>query len=275
MTPTEHLYKLVETPQARAKFLHELAYALRQEAVTEICSNLEKYRGAFVDEHEGTSLEEMRKPTTYIDEVAMHALSVVTQVPIAVHVVESSQDIPLRLAYNSHYAASPIVLKLQGKHYVPRVSQPEFFEAVVNQKIGALRPKVNKAFNDPAPKDIFAKIEKEDRRLQDEYERTSKRLFKMVELGELTLDKLVDIYVKNMGSSDYLQGRVKQVGIEHGNQYFFEKIQAAQQGLRSNSPISDNFYLDELVHAIARALTLEQLDPQQVYEAEEKASLRI
>jgi hypothetical protein len=278
ITPVDHLAKLLESPYARAKFLGELAFALRQETVNELCAHPEFYRGAFVDENEGTSPTNMRLQSTWIDESAIAALSKITQVPIEVQVVEPNKELQMRLNYNAEIQqpASPIVMQLQGKHYVAQVNRPEYFETINRQKIELSKPKSISQVNDPELEDILARIAMDDQRLLEEYEKNVKWLTEMVKDEKMIKENLIDIYIKGMQNSDYLQGRIKYVGIEHGSQQFFEEIQAAQQGIK---PIGlpeechDDLVILELVHAIARAVSIGQVAPELVYEVGEKTFL--
>ncbi|KTC84617.1 MULTISPECIES: OTU domain-containing protein [Legionella] len=275
MTPVEHLSKLVEAPHNRAKFVLELSYALRQVTVDELCRFPDKYPGAFVSDNEKTDPANMRKRDTWIDESAIAALSNVTKIPITVQVVEPGKELHLSLNYNEELKdaiGSPITLQLQNKHYLPLVSNPEQF-ALLNpnkviistHRVQAAEP-INPPPKDPELSEILAIIEQADKDLIKEYEETLKRLELMVNLGEFgdsPNDVLMKIYIAGMNKSDYLAGRVKQVGIEHGNQDFFQKaIDRAQKGVE---PVSlpkgdfDDQITKELVRAIARAISIGHL----------------
>lgn len=275
LTSAEHLAKLVEAPIARAKFLSELAYALRQVTVDELITYPERYRGAFVAEHEGTAPEKMRLQETYIDESAIAAMAKVIKVPIEIQVVEPAKELFLELSYNAELkepVGSPIVMQLlnHDRHYIPQVGKPEYFESI---KPVPVSPKVRNQAADPELTEILAKIAREDQRLLDEFAQTSKRLSTMVTAGEMTKESLIDIYVKGMKNSDYLEGRIK-----HGTQQFFEEIERARKGVKAAVQLPqenhDEQVTHELVHAIARAISIGQLDPALVYEAEEKTSPR-
>lgn len=288
LTPVERLKKLVEAPVNRAKFVLEIAFALRQATVDELCKHPEIYRGAFADETEGTDPQTMRQPNTWIDETAIAALSNTTGVPIRVQLVEPNKELPLTRDYNSEMKepkGSPITVQLQSKHYLLKVSNPENFALLDPKKgiVGANRiepstPIFNPANNseDPDLTEILSKIAKADEALVKEFEQTSIRLQLMVANGELTKDDLMNIYIEGMKKSDYLEGRVKQVGIEHGNQDFFEKAIARARGVEAiNLPSGkyDDQITKELVHAIARAISIGQLD-HSVYENVENVSYK-
>ncbi|KTD24214.1 MULTISPECIES: OTU domain-containing protein [Legionella] len=283
MTPVEHLTTLVAAPFNRAKFALELSYALRQAAVDEIVASPDQYRGAFADEREGTDPQKMRQPNTWIDETAIAALSNAIKVPIKVQVVEPGKEIPLSLTYNEDLQmtkGNPITIQLQGKHYLPKVKNPENFvllDPVSAHRIEPAKP-IHQPANDPTLSEILKKIEEADEAMLKEYAQTSSRLELMVRNKELSKDDLLRIYIEGIKKSDYLEGRVKQVGIENGNQDFFE--QAIERGRKNVKAIAlpqgnyEDQITKELVHAIARAISIGQLD-HSVYENVETSSYHL
>lgn len=275
-TARDRLESMTRSPLAIAECTRRLAYVLRQIAVDELCAHPEKYRGAFAsfednDQHANedreATPERMRQETTWIDESAIAALANALKLPIEVHVVTKNKELPMRLQYNaSSDNTAEVVMQLQNGHYIPRVSQPARFMNISEQQknMGPLQP-VTQTVQDPPLSEILAKIAAEDQRLLEEFENTVNQLTASVIAGEVTKEELLEIYVKGMAKSDYLQGRVKYVGLEHGNQRFFEAIESAKPGakikaVRLGSDSHDKQVVNELVHAIARAISIGQLD---------------
>jgi hypothetical protein len=100
-------------------------------------------------------------------------------------------------------------------------------------------------------------------------------------MGDLSQDDLLTMYVNAMGDSDYLAGRVNYVGIEHGNQDFFNAVFQSQAGFKSPLQLTGttDSLTDELVHALARAVSIGQMNPEQLFapidsDADQQASLR-
>ena len=277
MTNTQHFSSLASSPTSRARFLTELAYVLRQAAVDEICAHPEQYRGAFADQDEGTAPKKMRQDTTWIDETAIAALSNKLKLPITVQVVELNKELPMRFCYNAEMEkppGSPITLQLQlpQQHYLAQVNNPDNFALINPDRIEPVKP-IATPPEDPELAEILAQLAEADALLLKEYDQTSDRLQFMVNNGELSKDDLIDIYIKGLNHSDYLQGRVKYVGIEHGNQHFFETLQNASNGVKPVT-LPDESYeqqiTNELIHAIARSISIGQLD-HSVYESVESS----
>ena len=267
-TASEHFAQLVQRAQSR-KFLSELAYALRQIAVDELCEYPQYYRGAFVDVNEGTSPKEMRRQSTWIDESAIAALAKVMQIPIEVQAVFPQKELPKVLRYDEGIEkprGSTVVIQLQDKHYIPRVNKTDYFSDLKPVQVTPRLSSANQ--NDPDLSEILAKIEAEDKHLLCEFEEHSNRLKWMVEDGVMTKDRLLNIYIKGISSSDYLEGRAR-AGLKEGNQDFFAAIERARGVVRPvelSVESNEKQVTNELVHAIARAISIGQLDSDKVYE---------
>ena len=188
--------------------------------------------------------------------------------PIEVREERPNRELPIRYDLDctdasKNLVASPIVIQLQDKHYIPLVSKPDFFKTIDQQYTGTLTPK-NVVVQDPDLEELLARIAKKDELMLEQFDNMTTRLHALVRAEDLTKDDLIDIYIKGLGTSDYLQGRPKQVTLEHGNQRFFEEIEAARNS--KFKPLStppkaghDAQVIDELVHAIARAISIGQM----------------
>jgi hypothetical protein len=275
----EKFKDLIDT-QPRSVLVETLAFTLRQLAVDEICKKPQLYRGAFIaDNNVAVSPEEMRKPTTYIDETAIAALSKVLNLPVQVTIVQRSKKLPNKLIYNQEAeskVAPKIAVRLENKHYIPKVYQPKKFKPPVEHQVAlikksiespSLRQKINHIV-DPDMDDIMGIIEKDDIRMLKEYDEAVDKLEKAVSSGELTKQDLLDTYIKGMKDSDYLRGRGKYIGMEHGNQRFFEELLHAygkQEDPYVNlSQTHQQHIVGELIQAISRAISVGQLEPQKV-----------
>jgi hypothetical protein len=281
LKPSEQILTLTETPSKRALFLSQLAYALRQVAVDYQVhpDHQERYIGAFIKENEETEPQKMRLQKTEIDESAIDALARAMDLKIEVKVVYPGNELFSRLSLSydpsstEKVVGSPIVLQLQNKHYMPLVNNPTYFEGMKPVKITPIA--TNK--QDPELTEILVKVAAAEQRLLDEYNKTIKRLTTMVNAGELTKAKLLDIYIKGMKTSDYLVGRIKYAGIEHGHQHFFEAIENARRGLAPvvlSKESHEKQVTDALIQAISRAISVKQLDPALVYGEEVKVQYK-
>lgn len=267
VTPSERMQMLLDkisTPE----LIPSLGFTLRQLAVDELVANPSKYRGAFTNINEGTSPESMRKENTWIDESAIAAIAQVLQTPIKVKVVQADRELPYSLNYNEQGTNPKIVVQLQNKHYVPRVANVERFSKATSLAARNIAPQSIEN-TDKSIEQILKEIAEDDKRINSEFEANKTRLTTMVFAGELNKKDLVTLYVNGMNNSDYLQGRTKYVGIEHGNQHFFETLRAAQKGQEVVSPQKgtyDEQVVAALIGGIARAVSIGQMDPNVVFE---------
>ncbi|ASQ44698.1 OTU domain-containing protein [Legionella clemsonensis] len=271
-TPAEQLECMTEKGKM-ATAIQSLAYTIRQLAVDEMVANPAHYRGAFVgNEAMPTSPEAMRLPTTWIDESVIAAAAKATGFPINVRVVSEGKELPMRLHYSAKKETSvtPLVIQLQNKHYIPSVHHPAPFQAVKSGHMHRVEPR-QIAKNDPNLEEVLAKIEREDKRLLKEFEDTKRRLTAAVEVDGAPKELLLNIYIEGLKKSDYLQGYV---GIEHGSEDFFKAIKDVNGELevvRSELDNPDQHFTKQLIHAIARAVTINHLDASEVFEKIESA----
>lgn len=269
VTPVDRMQQLINR-MPMAMLVQTMGYVLRQMAVTELCSNPWRYRGAFVEKNENTSPTEMRRQGTWIDESAIAAIAHVLSMPIKIQEVDRLKTLPLCRHYPPTDASSmsPIVLEHQGNRYQVKTMSTERFQAVGNQSIPSIQPVEDLPVRDPSMPELLAKIAAEDHRMMKVFEDRSNQLSLMVEAQELNLEKLLAIYVKGMSQSDYLSGTVACPLAEHGNQTLFDTILRDQQGVSDTGKATkthDQSIVDELIHAIARALSIGQMNENKVF----------
>ncbi len=273
VTSTERMQYLMKHVEMNA-LIPALAFTLRQLAVTEMCNHPALYRGAFVLQNEGTSPEKMRQSSTWIDESSIAALSKILALPIEVQLVDRVKTLPKRLRYNGASSASqPIVMQLQDGHYTPKVHFSELFSSVKSQPVHALHP-VADHLPERSLSEILADIDAADKRVVEAFENTYHQLATMVIAGELNQDDLLKMYVKGMATSDYLSGRGDYITIEHGNQQFFDAVNRAQGHLHKGTLSTGEHHqriIDELVHALSRAISIGQMRAEDVFSHVEKA----
>ncbi|STX48890.1 Predicted cysteine protease (OTU family) [Legionella hackeliae] len=272
-TPVEQLRWMTESSRM-ATSVQSLAYTIRQLTVDEMVAHPENYRGAFIGvENMPTSPEAMRQASTWIDETAIAAAAKVTGFPIDVRVVTEGRELPMRLRYPAkpQTATSPLVIQLQDKHYIPGVRNAAQFHTVKSAPVRTLEPKQLER-HDPELKDILAKIKAEDDRILKHFEDIKTRLTAAVEADGATKEVLLNIYIEGLKKGDYLQGYV---GFEHGSEHFFKVLRDSRSDLqvvRSEFENPNKHFTTQLVHAIARAVSINQLDGNEVFDKVETSS---
>ncbi|VEH13882.1 OTU domain-containing protein [Legionella jordanis] len=255
------------------ELVDKLADTIRQVAVAEMNAHPERYRGAFIDD-EGmpVSPAAMRLSTTWIDETFIAAAAEAIKNPITVQVVAKERELPLSLPYQATGSqAKPLVIQLQNKHYIPRVQEPARFQHI-RASYPAERRHVEE--NDPSMDEILQRIAEDERRILTEFESTKRRLMAAVDAGEIDKKQLLDIYISGLTQSDYFRGYV---GVEHGTEDFFRSLkQKAHQGeiIRMPTGNQEKEVTTQLVHAIARAISIGQLQPAVVFDKIEQVQNR-
>jgi hypothetical protein len=272
LTPKDHfnfLQQQLEPPELTVA----LAYVLRQMAVDEMLAHPELYRGAFSDKNEGTSPLSMREKSTWIDETSIAALAKVLDININVSVVGRNRELPLNLSYNpeAQTALKPAInIRLEGQHYKAQLINGSYFRSFAER-----RPRVIKAEeierSDPSMEEILQRIEAEDRRMLEVYEQMKKALFSAIKNNEMTTKDLLNCYIKSVPSSDYLEGRVKYIGLEFGSQDVFANIlekYGRDNSYESNTSSQEVRVQNELIHALSRAVSIGQLSEDALFQEE-------
>lgn len=262
LTSIERMQQLIKDIRM-TDLLVAMAYTFRQMAVTEMVNHPESYRGAFVARNEGTTPANMRKQGTWIDESSIAALAKTLQIMIKVQVVERTKTLPLVLKYNHTELEGPqVTMQLQHGHYKPVVAVPSRFTSSA-RIVREPQLAKDRLPQDPDFSEILKKIAAEDKRLTESFENTHRRIMSAVMAGELTQKDLLACYIKAMPTSDYLQGRIAHVGLEQGNQHFFDAIQNMTAG-KTPTENSDHI-VNELTHAISRAIAIGHMDANRVF----------
>lgn len=284
--------QILERMRHKQGFIPDLAFALRQTAVDEIVLHPEDYRGAFVNysesEHPELTLEDqqtspikMRQLTTWIDESAIAAVAKVFNVPVTVRVTKANEELFKPMHYGPDAVSSAVMkaneipIRLEANHYQPMLADPDAFAAVISQSAFTQKPAPAEVdSHDPSLDEVLAKIKAADKKLVADFSEYHAHLRALVDEGRLNKKQLLEIYIHGLNkpnNSGYLAGRVRQVGLEYGNQDFFEravKNAGSEKSLTRSDPNDplDVIIVDELVHAIARAMaTTHDLSPDEVF----------
>lgn len=276
-TPFEIIKLIIESNTAKAVI--KIAYVLRQIAVDELIKNPTKYPGVFVTNHEGTSPTKMREYGTWVDESIISALANALNIPIKVKVVEAGKEIPVNLFYqekNVNLVTNPaVVVVLDGEHYKPRLIKDEKFNTVRQFSSNDILSELVNHEVDLDLECILAEIDQDNIRLIESFETTRDRLLTMLEDGEASKDKLLLVYINGMQHSDYLDGRVKYIGLEYGNEAFFSALDNARHKINTPHTSYDEQITTELVHALARAVSIGQMNEQDIYDVLENSTSSI
>ena len=249
-TPEEQL-RVLSSRIRLSELLPAMAYTLRQLAVDELCKNPDKYRGAFVSLHEGTTPEKMRQRGTWIDESSIAALARCIGIPVIVLVMERKQELPLRLTYGGPSEEKPITIKLSHGHYMPRVVSTRF-DQLQAQPSPVLEPTIpaDSGEKDPSMDEILAKIAKADQFLIEEYRRVRGIISAAIAAGELDKNSLMSMYINSIPTSDYLEGR--------------HDLRAAARQFEANGFELSGRVEEELAHALTQAIVHGQVDIEQI-----------
>lgn len=228
-----------------------LGYTIRQLAVSAIIEKPGIYRGPFVEKHEGTSPEGMRKMSTYIDETVIAAVAnEVLNLPIEV----KYQNTPQSVHYNKTSNGPKIVLDLNGAHYTARIARPEIFQQPSFQQssenTSSIVPReVNQ--RDPSLPEIIERQQRYDRKVLAKLKYHENRLEKF------SLQYLLNKFFEFKAGSDYLSGYAKTKG--NGSPLFKVLYSLIEKNAskREIQPYLENASIQkELAHALAQSIAI-------------------
>lgn len=262
--PYERLKHMFAVSAQRSELIIRLAYVLRQIAVSEMVSHPEHYPGAFIQDHEGTSPEDMRKPTTWIDESAIAALSNVLHLPVCVYAIESNKELANRIVYQPQSVKEhqdlpdPVVIQLASGHYQPLVKQSEVFQLNDISSRSILTSTVE--HHDPQMTEILEKIKIHEEKVLTTFSHFYDELTNLLIDKKLDKAQLLSIYIAGMNNSDYLQRFSCHLDLHR--RYFENTLHEAKAGVSVNKPneTQENYVVERLIHAIARAVAIGHLD---------------
>lgn len=265
VTPTERIQQLVADVPGQ-ELVYYMAVTLRQFAITEMNMHHLRYRDAFIGHSVATSIEEMRKHTTWVDPGSLiAALAKVLAIGIEVREVGRVKVLPKRSLYTSASAGrSIVVLQLQDGHYTPRITVSDRF---TSQLVRTLPYAIHSVAHDHSLSEIQDARAMEDKRLVEVFAATYKRLYGMVNAGELHKKALLDIYIKGMPTQDNLSEDVACVGLEHGTQRIFDEMLRLHRPIHKESlSVEDGQHVEhEVVHALARDIAIGRRSAEHVF----------
>lgn len=252
---SEQKFEFLVTHIPSSVLVISLGFVLRQYAVDRMIEEPEKYRGAFVNNTEGTGPKEMRSPSTDIDESAIVALSSSLKIPTTVQCDR----------FQMHYeedasCGGSIDLVLRNHHYTALVKKPDYFhrpiDKVSDNVVYNSQPHAV-AMQELSLEEIEARMKKRD--AED-----SKRELKVKEdLQEYSTEALLAIYRVKIEHSDYLQGKIKNITKEYNNDTFFEDVISGKYFDSSREEEIRGI----LIHALAKQAYIDdRFKPAEIYQ---------
>jgi len=274
LAPLAWINHMVADPKSRAKFIRDLAFTLRQISVDEVGVNPGKYCGAFVN---NISLEQMRKYDTWVDKTVLAALADSLAIPLKIHLVETNKKGARVLSYGKKEYPEyndAVVIQLQADHYTPKLRKASYFEMVAANQLAPTPEAVAKK-PDPELNAILEDIGQNRKNIQNLYETNLGILTGMLVEEQTDKEKLLTVYIATIGHNAHNN----YVGVEHGSQDFFNNVvkpaEAISTQMRFTTDQRDRVVLGELIHALARDISVGRLDKDFIFAELEQPSVKL
>jgi|GEM_PF-4270608 len=262
----DRVRQMARNPQVLAKLIAELANSLKQIAIDETLANPEYY---FVGEQGEIKLMNLCESGTLDGRDAIAALDKVL-LPIELRERASKDELPL--LHRSANVDAVQVHILQDR-FLASVRDPARFKALGETRL-TLYPVDSQA---TVPEQDVSAIQLQVRRKKEEliksYGQNLRRLDTMLTAGELSREQLLSAYIEGLGNQQASAYR----HVAHGSQAFFDEL--LNQGKPFSWQASDTRRFSheeqlgrELVQALARGISLGQIDEDRVFEPVERQS---
>lgn len=256
-----HIPELVET----------LAYVLRQLAVNEMLQQPEKYPMLFLHSAKRPSIESLRSEDFPLNEYAIHALSNALALPCRISISAENKELPLTITFNQPLQSirKPVLkMALLGQQVRAKVNQPEIFSALSNRKAKYIKPMDVKS---DVPSYESALTQYMDS-LWKTYQRMLHSLQAAVMAQEVSKEQLLSRYMSAVPSladaDEYLRG----------SEELFKLIRDRKETeppLLEAPPVvsQEALLIEELCKALARMVSVGQLEEDELYEEHAAARL--
>lgn len=283
LNPKTHIHTLL-IHQKIESLVIKFAYVLRRMALNYMEQQASQFLMAFTN----TSLEEMGKPNTKIDESIIAAIAEILNLSIEVRYSQNHMSLPASHIYNEHTQGSKITL----------LREHETFNALVNgtnneiEKFKGIRTVYSAQEFAPSNVNVDDNIEARQKtinnnikeykfRVNQQYKRVRDNLVLKVQNKVLNKEKLLNMYIKALSTDTYLLKRHNATIKDSGNTAFFSNILTKDNnavtistnkmvvGERQNLT-DDNTVIDELIQAIARTCAIDNVNLTELLESVEE-----
>ena len=219
-----------------------------------------------------------------LNNILVAALANRLNLPVTVYQIESNKKIPLSLDYGPRTqlgstVVNRIELELKGKIYHPKLNQAEIFLPIVRDRIAMQNP-ITDALEVSSPELVAEEALEADKALLESFNDNLKVLNDWVSKQSISRSQLVDLYIKGINLPEKTNS-ARPSGLEYGSQAFFERalenVQCFNGGkvtfsLGSDTD-SDDKVMTQLLHGIARTVTMGDLNQDDIYVQEHSSAL--
>jgi len=222
--------------------------------------------------------------TPPLNNILVAALAHRLNIPVTVHQIEFNKKIPLALHYGSKMqvgltAANRIELELKSELYHPKLNQAEIFEPLVRDRV-AMQTPITDALDVPSAGLVAEEVLAADKALLESFNDNLTALNDWVTRQSISRSQLVDLYIKGLNQPEKADP-ARPCGLEYGSQAFFERALENVQCFNGekftlslgSDMDSDDKVVTQLLHGIARTVTIGDLNQDDIYVQEHSSAL--
>ena len=248
------------------ELVHTMAFTLRQLTVDEMVLHPVRYSTVFFKENETVLPTMLRRSETWIDcHSSVLALTSQINQPMDLQFVVSGKELREPPIYFPAKADDPalnfkIVIELDNQQSGACVIHPEHFNRLTHQVDLNVQPQIESIKESRSMPEIISLISAEQKRVDSLFATTHSCLMSMVKAGELTKENCVDLYIQCMGAW----------GSSPGSRVFSELDRRSSEHTHSCLYTHDEELVLELVHTLAKAVSIGKVSENALFELIEK-----
>ncbi|HAT8179765.1 TPA: hypothetical protein JA361_09940 [Legionella pneumophila] len=263
LTPSERMNMLINGTR-KSEIVECFAYVLRQLTIDEIYAKPLNYREIFGEFDRNTPKSFLREPSTSLPASALRALSHAIGINITLSVVEYGKELRRREVYPGdtlNSAKSGITIQVQQNNkYFPAVKNKTDFVYVGQLAVSAPKPvESSNVSGKDTIADVVDLIASDNKKLFQVYKQWHQNLLTMIQLGEITTPRMINLYIKFLPSEK---------GLVIDSTEFFSRLSED-----SNKPVTP-YYSGEnkdginqlLASALAGWISTRQVDVDQLFD---------
>ncbi|WP_241480564.1 hypothetical protein [Legionella norrlandica] len=207
ITPSERMTMLIKG-ERKSEIVECFAYVLRQLTVDEIYANPLNYREAFNGLDRDTPKSFLRQPSIVLPVSALRALAQATGINITVSFVEHGKELRKREIYSDDVVTTlkpGITIQIQHDNYFPAVRTKNKTDFAYVGQLAVSPPKPVESTSPNANgtiADMVDLIATDNKKLLQTYKQWVQNLSTMLQLGEITREKLISLYTKFLPSTN-------------------------------------------------------------------------
>ena len=262
LTPAKYLQQLCLQPDLLTTLIELLSLTLKHIAIDYILTHPDNYHDLFNHPAKLLHAEALQNDRWGLNPWIVHALANSLPLNIILHETQDKKNIARRYSWSHQDTlSSQVIMHWQGNQckISAHVEFSNWFKALtpLSIQIPPLSFEMITAFSKRAQEQTI-QLEKRETRLLEKYHLIQQRLNNMITKQHLSETDVLTLYLQSFTPQQDALRFKRPMNTQYGSQYFFECLKSRHSNFAEETfaPIKQNTLLDGLTDALARAITL-------------------